>query len=157
MGDRPVEDRADDLIPVPPEVEAFRVKCRFVFHVGMRVVGVYLVIYYGSYLIQLAVHLARPQIGTNLIAGAPMGKGALIFWLHQFTVGGLTSMIRVAIGLYFVFGGQWMTRVVFTGIYEACWSCGYSLRGSQSVRCSECGAATDFGAEDAKPIEASQE
>jgi hypothetical protein len=65
------------------------------------------------------------------------------------------SLGKVAVGLYFFFGGAWVADKAIPGNRPYCHECGYDLTNASGTVCSECG--TPMSTESLKQVHASSE
>jgi hypothetical protein len=50
------------------------------------------------------------------------------------------ELVQLALGLYMLFGGKRLARLILPGVPGLCHRCGYDISGLDSSRCPECGA-----------------
>jgi hypothetical protein len=63
--------------------------------------------------------------------------------LEQWLRTGLPGILQIAFGLYFFFGGKWVTNLAVRSNRPLCGECGYDLTGCSAGRCPECGHQAD--------------
>lgn len=101
---------------------------RALFRILLRAIGVFFVIGGSASLLS-----SISAWGYDVVAGSNL---AWSFWARSV----LHSLIEISLGLYCLFRGEWLVRLVSPNSANACEECGYDLRELPGSACPECGA-----------------
>jgi hypothetical protein len=103
----------------------------------MRLVGVVLI---GLTILPLVTALSQKLLfmtGSINISNGSGLQNVVGQWMRE-----IKLLIQLGFGLYFLFGGKWVIKVLFRGLGGKagyCPHCDYDVRGIASDRCPECG------------------
>lgn len=107
------------------------------FRLLIKAIGVVMVGLSLPLLFQLVVFVIFVQQTAQ--GGMPSGLGGAYWWLQVGHYSG--GLVQAAIGLYLLFGGEWLVNTCIPSNRPYCPECGYDLSQSSAERCPECGVS----------------
>lgn len=117
-------------------------KYKTAFRLALKLVGVWILAFNAPGFLVWAGRYAWYYYASTLRPGSAVSPYDLVYTLQ--------TGIGVAIGLYLLFGGEWIVRLAIPSNRPYCPECGYDLCGlSESDRCPECGTILPEAVRDA--------
>jgi len=102
-------------------------KYKTLFRLALKFLGLWFVVDGIVDVMRVLVH----DVVRHRMVGAPG-----IWWSANSYFG---AVVQLAMGLYFLLGGEWIVKKIIPSNRPYCPECAYDLRGMSGDRCPECG------------------
>lgn len=110
-------------------------KYKTLFRLALKIVGVVVVVHAAFDIPWSALSLVGYATSTNSVQMSMInGLPDWAWTAAQF----VTSLLKIALGIYLFFGGEWMVNKAIPSNKPYCYECGYLLRDLTGNRCPEC-------------------